>query len=239
MRGRRGRGGPTATLVPTVAVVAALATLLAALPSACRRDTRSSGGDSATADSAAGAGGQDAAEEGLLPGTDAPRELTAGDVRCFVFDRYVVTVRDTSDESGQHIEIAPRPPAPAAPACGATSPASRPVPGDAVFFAGLFGDYLFTDQGTGPDARALLVFHLPELRPVASVSYVGRATVERDAGGTLVYWEPISARLPQVCPDSARITAQHLDVAYEEQVRLALVSGTPERTGEIRCTARQ
>ena len=203
----------------------------------CGRDAPRGGDSVATAgrDTAAA----DSTGDELVPGSERPlarAELANGD--CLVFAGYTVQTIDRAADAGETIRVAARDSAqPAAPRCDLPAPAPFVVDDGAVYFAGLVGNALIVDEGTGP-LRELRVYDLAARRQIHTASYVEWIGV--DDQRRLAYWEDLGTSGRQFpCPQADSLKAKGLDVGHEERVVVDLAQGAVERTGDIRCSGRQ
>jgi hypothetical protein len=180
----------------------------------------------------------------LLPGTDTPEAVGCPDGAAYVYKEYTVYVRQPADVPGQDIDVyhsSPR----GAEDCGAgkggkyySIPAGE-LSG-ASYFAGLSGNYLFIDQGTGPSYRTLGILDLrKKTYPLRAVRY-SDAVIEN---GHFTYYETrdeIEGALAKIpCPQASEWKRQGLGVEYEEKMSFDLKTGklTPLRT--FRCSPAQ
>jgi hypothetical protein len=180
----------------------------------------------------------------LLPGTDKPEIKQCRDGAAYVYVIYTIYVMQDSDLPGQDIYIYKPAYTPADP-CGAGkgeksfSITTREF-GGANFFAGVSGNYLFIDQGTGPSYRTLTIFDMKEHTfPLLALRYTG-ARIEQ---GSLTYYETRDAvrgaldKLP--CPEASKWKKQGLGVIYEEKMSFDLTTGTVTSLREYRCSPAQ
>ena len=150
---------------------------------------------------------------------------------CYQHARYTVVARERQGEVGSDIVVHAGPGGP----CTGDS-----VAGDYVFhnewaeyFAGLIGDDMVLDSGTGPDLRGLIVIDLTTRRRVFDGSYV-----ELEAGGpagSLGIWQGYELTHPGPgceAPDG-------LGPGVDSLVWLDLRSGRVRYAGRTRCAVRQ
>jgi hypothetical protein len=180
----------------------------------------------------------------LLPGTDKPEVRSCPDGTAYVYKIYMIYVRQNADSPGQEIHIF-KPPSPPSDPCGPGKGAeyySLPADktGGAGFFAGVSGDYLFVDQGTGPSYRTISILDMREKTfPLLAVRY-SDAKIEN---GVLTYFETrdevtgVLTKIP--CPQAAVWKRQGLDVVYEEEMSFDLKTGRASSLRRFRCSPAQ
>ena len=180
----------------------------------------------------------------LLPGTDKPAATNCPDGAAYVYKEYTIYVVQNADFPGQDIHIY-KPPSPPGDPCGTgkgekyfSIPAGES--GGENFFAGISGNYLFIDQGTGPSYRTLTVFDMMEKKfPLLALRYSG-ARIEH---GALTYYETrdeVTGALEKIpCPAASEWKKQGLDVIYEEKMSFDLKSGKESSLRQFRCSPAQ
>jgi hypothetical protein len=180
----------------------------------------------------------------LFPGTDQPEAKQCPDGAAYIYNGYIIYVKPAADLPGQDIDIY-KPPSPPRDPCGADKGAKYyPVPaggsGGAKYFAGVSGEYLFIDQGTGPSYRTLSIFDMREKTfPLAAVRY-SDAKIEN---GLFTYYETrdevegILAKIP--CPKASEWKRQGLNVVYEERMSFDLGTGKQSSLRQFRCSPAQ
>jgi hypothetical protein len=180
----------------------------------------------------------------LLPGTDKPGITQCPDGAAYVYKVYMIYVQQNAEFPGQGIDIYKPHSTPRNP-CGADKggkyiaiPAGES--GGPRFFAGISGNYLFIDQGTGPSYRTLTVFDIRDKTfPLTSIRY----SDAKIAGGKLTYYETLNEvsgaldKLP--CPQAGKWKQKGLSVIYEERMSFNLATGKVTSLHEFRCSAVQ
>lgn len=179
----------------------------------------------------------------MLPGTDAPEIKSCPDGSAYVYKIYMIYVRQNADSPGQEIHIY-KPPSPPSDPCGpGKGTGYYSLPADktgAGFFAGVSGDYLFVDQGTGPSYRTISILDMREKTfPLLAVRYSDAEV----ADGLFTYYETrdeVSGALTKIpCPQAAEWKRQGLDVIYEEEMSFDLKTGRESSLRRFRCSPAQ
>ena len=107
------------------------------------------------------------------------------------------------------------------------------------FFAGVYENYLFIDQGTGPDQRMLSIYDLAQKKLILFTEYSDPDLKE----GILTYYKTlvpdpgVIENIP--CPDAKKWTDQGLTVLYEQKETFTLKSESRLPASDYRCRARQ
>lgn len=186
-----------------------------------------------------------------LPGTPAPSASyrTSGGGDCYVYARHVVAVRPREDAPGQDVVALPRDAGPSARAlCDA--PAGRATvaltdPDEPTFFAGLVGDLLLVDSGTGPNERTLRAYDLAdEGKLTLDTPYEEPAQVE---GRSLVYQEPLDdyddpdalAATEVDCPEATEWFESGLAVGVNRVARFDLAARQVIPSDSLTCVPLQ
>lgn len=180
----------------------------------------------------------------LLPGTDTPEVKSCPDGSAYVYKIYTIYVIQSADSPGQEIHIY-KPPSPPSDPCGPGKGAeyySLPADktGGAGFFAGVSGDYLFVDQGTGPSYRTISIFDMREKTfPLLAVRYSDAEITD----GLFTYYETrdeVAGALAKIpCPQASEWKKQGLDVVYEEKMSFDLKTGRETSLRTFRCSPAQ
>jgi hypothetical protein len=151
---------------------------------------------------------------------------------CHQYARYTVVARERNEEVGSDVFVRSSPHA----SCAADS-----LPGDYVFrnewaeyFAGLRGDYLILDSGTGPDLRGLIVIDLASRRRVFEGGYVDLAPAPTpDALGVWQGYELAQPARGCTPPTGGLLPG------VDSLVWLNLRTGKTRFAGQVRCAQRQ
>lgn len=177
------------------------------------------------------AGQQAPARAGIVD----PIELdstSSGGTRCYLHARYIVVERELIDRVGADLFIRSR----AGGRCDADS-----LPGDIVirnewaeYFAGLHGDVLILDSGTGPDLRGLIVIDLRIRRRLLETSYVELAAGPDTA--SIGIWNGFYLDRPA---PGCKPPVGGLEPGIDSLFTLDLRTGDVRYAGRTRCAARQ
>jgi hypothetical protein len=157
---------------------------------------------------------------------------TVPNATCYVHAWYIVVARELTDQVGSDLFVRPA----ATGRCDADS-----LPGDYVlrnewaeYFAGLRGDVLFIDSGTGPDIRDLILVDLRARRRLLAMSYVDLDTGPDSL--TVGVWSGYELEKPApgcAMPEGGLLPG--VDSLFIVQVR----TGERRFGGRVRCAARQ
>ena len=171
-------------------------------------------------------------------GTETPTLLSYSDFRNYAlrYGKYVVAVTEVREAVGETIRVYPR----IKVGPGRRSPIVT-VTEDEGWLFGVAGDYLFVDVGCCPHPRGLVIYNLARRKRWFEGSYDTDSLTLRQ-GRWLRYAEPVDdvASKPE-CPEDARLDwkAADLDVGYDEEVTLDLLTRTVKRSGRVWCAPRQ
>ena len=156
----------------------------------------------------------------------------ASHTRCYRHARYIVVERELVDQVGADLFIRSH----AVGRCDADS-----LPGDIVirnewaeYFAGLRGDVLILDSGTGPDIRGLIVIDLRTRRRLLETSYV-ELTAGPDTT-SIGIWSGFYLNRP--APGCA-LPVGGLEPGIDSLFTLDLRTGGVRYAGRTRCANRQ
>jgi hypothetical protein len=114
------------------------------------------------------------------------------------------------------------------------------VPKDnAPFFAGIRGNHLFVDRGTGPDGREIVIYDLSK----RGMEFQGKYTdTVRIVNNQVWIWEPVataSVTKEVVCPNQEEWTKNGLQVGYAQRTLYHLVNRSITRKSEYKCVPEQ
>ena len=167
---------------------------------------------------------------------------------------YVVLVVVARDAVGETIQVTAKQPAGTrAPAVG-TELARPPliIVDDAGWFYGLFGDQVFLDVGCCPGPRGLRIYDLRRRERCFEgtyeedyVEYHGQSypvSPRLRKGRWLTFWEPVEGPSPKPpCPEDrlGEWEDSGLEVGYDEEVTLDLLTLQVVRSGKVKCFPRQ
>ncbi|MCC7505246.1 MAG: hypothetical protein IT259_08090 [Saprospiraceae bacterium] len=146
------------------------------------------------------------------------------------YQRYKIRTVDMNSQPGQSITITPLDSAD-----GYNVPA-----GITGFFAGVVGDVLFMDIGTGPSLREILIFNLKTKKAVLKSEYVGDPEVLDN--GKFWYLRPTDekevTKMPD-CPERAEWEKNGFTVGYGQVCIYNPATNTEVRKSEWRCVQMQ
>jgi hypothetical protein len=161
-------------------------------------------------------------------------------VRCHESDGYRVIERPVADGPGADFLVRPlaQPTPHGMPCRFDAGPGDFMIPHtDAERFRALAGPALVIDNGTGPDGRELIVWHLGLRRKVLQQPSGGLVSADAEQ---VVFWHPTSAApTPANCPQLVQWKEQLLGAAIEVQVRLKLSDLSLRELAQTRCAVRQ
>jgi hypothetical protein len=169
-----------------------------------------------------------------------PVHAAAEGVRCHETDGFRVIERPVADGPGADFLVRPlAQPTPGDMPCRFDAgPGDFMIPHtDAERFRALAGPVLVIDNGTGPNGREIIVWHLGLRRKVLQQDYGGLVSTDTEQ---VVFWRPTAtAPTPGNCPQLAQWKAQLLGAAIEVQVRLRLSDLSLRDLAVMRCAVRQ
>ena len=106
-----------------------------------------------------------------------------------------------------------------------------------TFVAGLHGNWLFLDSGTGPDARDLAVYSLTSGDEIAQTPYVhDELAVD---GSSLRFFLPVERPTGSECAGQAEWEEAGFGTGFEQEVLLNLETGARDLTERLTCSPRQ
>lgn len=185
----------------------------------------------------------DAKSADLIPGTQNPtiKECTRG--KAYIYDNYEIHVEPSPEQLGMNIFLYKPTVSQGNPCNLDRTNASHIIgTGDTEgnnFFAGLYDNYLFVDQGTSPDQRILSIYDLSKKKLILFTEYSDPIL----KNGTLTYYKtlvPDPGVIKNIhCPKAAKWTEQGLTVLYEEKETFNLKSEIRLPNREYRCRAGQ
>ncbi len=112
------------------------------------------------------------------------------------------------------------------------------VHNDAELFAGLVGNILVTDTGSGPDGRVLSLYDVVSRSKLRQFpDFYGPVQLKDKT--KLFFWLTSARATPQNCSGYGQRALQQLGSAIETQVFMDLVHHKLHKTNNVRCNARQ
>jgi hypothetical protein len=116
------------------------------------------------------------------------------------------------------------------------------IPGqEADFFSGVYRNYLFIDNGTGPNGRNLKIWSIGEKKVIFETPYEGDLSIKDDK---LNFIKPIDLSMtklpaPVNCPDAENWKKEGLGVGYGIPSAYDFSSMTVSATSDVTCFAVQ
>ena len=179
----------------------------------------------------------------LIPGTDRPQFKPCEGGTVYEYIKYTIYAAADEKMAGENISVYKRTDR-GGDLCKVIEGKpdylfNNDLLGGANFFAGLYKDYMFIDQGAGPDFRMLSIYELKDKKLILSTNYSDPVLTD----GILTYYENVPpaeyerAKVP--CPESGYWIRTGLTVLYQTQRSFNLKTGKKESSGKYRCTAGQ
>jgi len=188
-------------------------------------------------------GTTDAKKAGLIQGTENPviKECNSG--KAYLYQEYEIHVEPSPELEGMNIFLYSPEMSQGNPCKVDRKNASHIIgTGETEgnnFFAGVYGNYLFIDQGTGPDLRILSVYDLSNKKLVLYNEYSDAELKD----GVLTYFKTLVPKPGVVadisCPDAKKWKKQGLTVIYEQRENFDLNTEMRDTVEDYRCRAGQ
>lgn len=188
-------------------------------------------------------GTTNAEKAGLLPGSDNPAIKECANGKAYIYTDHEIHVEPSPELEGMNIflytpEISQGNP------CKLDRKNASHIIGTGEtegnnFFAGVYKNYLFIDQGTGADLRILSVYDLAQKKLILLTEYSDAELKD----GVLSYYKTlvpkpgVVANIP--CPDAENWKNQGLTVLYEQKENYTLGTETRVPVDQYRCRAGQ
>jgi len=172
-----------------------------------------------------------AKKAGLIPGTEIPLVKECANGTAYIYKDYEINVESSPEQEGMNIFLY-KPELSKGNPCNLDRTNASHIIGTGEtegnnFFAGVYANYLFIDQGTAPDQRILSIYDPdPDLKDGILTYY---KTLVPDPG--------VVENIP--CPDAKKWTDQGFTVLYEQKETFTLESETRLPVREYRCRAGQ
>jgi hypothetical protein len=154
-------------------------------------------------------------------------ETAKFDGKTYAYATTKVTVKSSDGNAGEIIEVN-----------GTVIPNKKD---GAASFAGVYKNFLFIDDGTGPNGSTLSIWGIKEKKVLFQTAYEGELSL---AGDKVKFIQPIDLKVvrlskPVNCPDKAKWEKAGLSVGYgmPHQYDLVKLSATP--AGDIVCFSMQ
>lgn len=178
----------------------------------------------------------------LIPGTDTPRVIDCPDGTVYKYVDYTVYAEPSVNMPGENIYVYPAKKS----VHIHTKPCSikeqdpvrsykNDVLGGAYFFVGLYQDYLFIDQGTGPSFRGLSIYDIKNGKLLFHTNYTD-PVLDNDS---LIYYTTIHANefygAKNLCPMSQHWRLNGFITLYQKEMSYNLETGINESKNKYRC----
>ncbi len=175
----------------------------------------------------------------LIPGTDTPHSTKCDSGAVYRYKEYTIYTKPTKQEIGENVYVS-RTGKNDGRLCNAAE--RKPIYtydnetlGGANFFAGVYQDYLFIDQGTGPTYRGLSIYDLKSGKLLYFTNYTDPVLTD----GTLTYYETVHPREFYNAKNSCILLGdwikQGLSTHYQRQTAYNLETGKKEALDKYRC----
>lgn len=178
-------------------------------------------------------------EASLMKGTEtAVFQSAAENNKCLVFGKYAVKIV-AGEDLGEDIEVYRRAQSAGNEnACQSGAPYFEIKNADANYFAGLSGDYLFVDNGTGTDGRSLEIYDLRGKKSIYSTEYFDELELQQ---GKFVLYDKLSPTKGALknCRQAAQWKKKGFGIGWVRQSKLDLQTLKETPVGAIRCRAFQ
>ncbi len=184
-----------------------------------------------------------AEKAGLIPGTENPVVTKCPKGTAYIYKNYEIHVEPSPELKGMNIflyspEVSGGNPCNLDRTNASHIIGTRETEGN-NFFAGIYENYLFIDQGTGVDQRILSIYDLNNKKLVLFTEYSDPDLKD----GVLTYYKilvPDPGVIKNIsCPDASKWTDQGLTVLYEQKETFTLKSEMRLAVMEYRCRAGQ
>jgi len=188
-------------------------------------------------------GTTNAEKAGLIKGTENPvlKECSSG--KAYLYKEYEIHVEPSPEQEGMNIFLY-SPDISQGNPCKIDRKNASHIIGTGEtegnnFFGGLYKNYLFIDQGSGPDMRILSVYDLSNKELVLYTEYSDAELKD----GVLTYFKtlvPTPGVVAEIkCPDAGKWKEQGLTVLYEQKENFDLQAEMRVPIEDYRCRAGQ
>ena len=180
---------------------------------------------------------------GLIPGTENPVIKKCGNGTAYLYKDYEIHVEPSPELNGMNIFLY-QPEVSGGNPCNLDRANASHIIGTGEtqgnnFFAGIYENYLFIDQGTEVDQRILSIYDLNNKKLILLTEYSDPEL----KNGVLTYYKTlvpdpgVIKNIP--CPEASKWTDQGLTVLYEQKEKFTLESEKRLPVMEYRCRAGQ
>jgi hypothetical protein len=179
----------------------------------------------------------------LIPGTDKPRIQKCSRGTVYQYNEYTIYTKPSKKQAGESIYVHDTDKKDKN-LCKVKNlkplrSYDNKILGGANFFAGLYLDYLFIDQGTGPSYRGLSIYDLKDNKLLFFTNYADPVLSD----GTLTYFETIQPseffEAKKSCTKSGHWKRDGLRVYYQRQNTYKLDTGKKQWLDKYRCVPGQ
>lgn len=184
-----------------------------------------------------------AEKAGLISGTESPKIKECQNGTAYIYKEYEIKVEPSPELQGMNIFLYAPETSGGDPCDIDKKKASHIIDTEETegsnFFSGVYRNYLFIDQGTGPDQRILSVYDLVQNKLILLTGYSD--PILKD--GVLTYYKPLEPdpgvieNIP--CPDAQKWRERALTVLYEQKQNFTLKTEIRLPIREYRCRAGQ
>lgn len=183
-----------------------------------------------------------------IKGTEVPEIHNYKKYSCYVYERYIVHVTPALDNgAGENVKVFSNPERKTGSLSCDVEPEEKVVTlknRDAYWFAGISGEYLFIDNGTGHGEKDILVYDIAKKKRIFRSRYAGPLSLE-NSNSLSFYINKQTASSLNDCPEryrSAEVKERFENrepVALREKMLLNLNTLEKKHTGEIQCGSMQ
>lgn len=185
----------------------------------------------------------EATDAGLIPGSENPIIKKCAKGSAYIYKQYEIHVEPSPELQGMNIFLYAPEVSGGNPCMLDRKTASHIISTGETegnnFFGGVYKNYLFIDQGTGPDGRILSVYDLSNKKLILLTEYSDPSIKD----GILTYYKtlvPDSGVIKNIpCPDAGKWKDQGLTVLYEKMETFTLETETRVPVRQYRCKAGQ
>ncbi len=184
-----------------------------------------------------------AEKAGLISGTESPKIKKCQNGTAYIYKEYEIKVEPSPELRGMNIFLY-SPDISGGDPCDIDKKIASHIIGTGEtegsnFFSGVYKNYLFIDQGTGPDQRILSIYDLTQKKLILLTEYSDPIIED----GVLTYYKTlvpdpgVIENIP--CPDAQKWREQALTVLYEQKENFTLNTERRLPICEYRCRAGQ
>jgi hypothetical protein len=196
-----------------ILLLAALCTAFVACKETPKSSTTSTSATTTTTTKAA------AAKDTLIGMAGCQKASMTGE-NAYTYPEAKVTVKSNSDSVGETINV------------NGTDIKNE----DAYSFYGVYNNFLFIDNGSGPNGSELLVYGIKEKKMLFRTHYEGELTLNKDKINYIMPMYATKAKFSKVnCPEKAKWEKDGLSIGYGLPMQYDLTTLTPSETGSVTC----